>query len=320
MFPLQRLNPVHSLFLKVRAKNLIVIVGPTAVGKTALSVALATHLHGQIVSADSRQMYREMVIGTAKPSPIEQGGIPHHFIDSHSIHQPLDAAGFGAVAREVLATLFQQHNTVIVCGGSGLYLQALLEGFDDMPPVPPDVREAIVAGYHQQGLSWLQEQVQQLDPAHFEKMDQQNPQRLMRALELLRVAGQPLDRLRKGRVSLLPYHIIRLGLEVPRPELYARINARVDEMIARGLWAEAESLFVYRNQIPLQTVGYQEIFDAIQGIYDQGAAIDLIKRNTRKYAKRQLTWFKRDETIRWFHPDNRATIFRWIDSQLRQND
>jgi len=142
----------------------------------------------------------------------------------------------------------------------------------------------------------------------------------MRAIELLRVAGQPLDRLRKGRVSLLPYHIIRLGLEVPRPELYARINARVDEMIARGLWAEAESLFGYRNQIPLQTVGYQEIFDAMQGIYDQEAAIDLIKRNTRKYAKRQLPWFKRDETIRWFHPDNRATIFRWIDSQLRQND
>lgn len=299
------------------AKNLIVIIGPTAVGKTALAVALARHYATEIVSGDSRQVYRELVVGTAKPSDAERAAVVHHLVDSHSIHDALDAARYGATARDLLATLFQQHDTVIVCGGSGLYVQALLEGFDEMPPVPASVRKSIVTGYAQLGLPWLQREVRTLDPVFFDKTDQRNPHRLMRALELLRVAGLPIDQLRTKKISSLPYHVIKIGLELPRQELYERINRRVDEMMSRGLWQEAETLFPFRNLPPLQTVGYQEIFDALAGEMDRQAAVERIKRNTRRYAKRQLTWFKRDAAVHWFHPGKQGEIFRWMQSQLR---
>jgi tRNA dimethylallyltransferase len=305
--------------LKVPAKNLIVIAGPTAVGKTALAVAVAQHLKTEIVSVDSRQVYREMSIGTAKPTPAEQGGIVHHFIDSHSIHTPLDAATFGIEARALLANLFERFGAVVVCGGSGLYLQALLTGFDALPPVPVAVRAGIVAQYQEKGLGWLQEQVRELDAAFFSEVDSQNPQRLMRALELLQVSGEPMALLRKGHQQPLPYHILSIGLELPRPELYARINARVLAMMERGLWQEAEQLFPFREATPLQTVGYQEIFSALEKNTTRAEAVELIQRNTRRYAKRQLTWFKRDSAMRWFNPHDQAAIFDWLPAQLRQN-
>ncbi len=298
-------------------KNLIVIVGPTAVGKTALAVALAQWLQTEIVSADSRQVYREMAIGTAKPSLAEQGGIKHHFIDSHSIHEPLDAATFGTQARQMLESCFARLDSVIICGGSGLYLQALLQGFDALPEVPVAIRESITTKYQQSGLSWLQKEVQQLDPAFFGSVDQQNPQRLMRALELLQVSGQPLAQLRKGDKQLLPYRQISIGLDLPRPELYQRINQRAVEMMERGLWQEAESLLPFGDATPLQTVGYQEIFDVLTQGGDRAGALELIQTNTRRYAKRQLTWFKRDATTRWFSPHDRTAIFEWVQSQLR---
>ncbi len=299
-------------------KNLIVIVGPTAVGKTALAVAMAKMLKTEILSADSRQVYREMTIGTAKPSTVEQDGVVHHFIDSHSIHQPLDAATFGESARACLKKLFQDHESVIVCGGSGLYVQALLQGFDEMPHVPPALRQSIVENYHTHGLTWLQQQVQQHDPVFFQQVDRQNPQRLMRALELLQVTRQPLDQLRKGDTVALPYEQIKIGLELPRPVLYGRINQRVETMLEQGLWREAETVYAFRDKTPLQTVGYQEIFTAMDGAIDGHTAVELIKRNTRRYAKRQLTWFKRDAAIRWFDAHDHNTILSWVSSQLHQ--
>lgn len=299
------------------AKNLIVIVGPTAVGKTALAVALAGQLKTEVISADSRQVYREMTIGTAKPSATEQAGVKHHFVDSHSIHTPLDAATFGESARACLAQLFAHHNSVIVSGGSGLYVHALLEGFDDMPAVPPSIRQNILHNYQTHGLSWLQQQVQERDAVFFARVDQQNPRRLMRALELLMVTQQPLAQLRRGNTSPVPYRLIKIGLELPRAALYERINQRVDLMLAQGLWAEAATLHSLRGLAPLQTVGYQEIFDAMDGALDRGQTVELIKRNTRRYAKRQLTWFKRDAAIQWFDGRNYDSIFDWVSAQLR---
>ncbi|MFN8312359.1 MAG: tRNA (adenosine(37)-N6)-dimethylallyltransferase MiaA [Cyclobacteriaceae bacterium] len=288
----------------MKASCLVVVTGPTAVGKTVASIKLAQHLKTEIISADSRQVFREMRIGTARPTDAELALVPHHLIAHHAITDPYDAARFAEEAEAVLNTLFTTHAYAVLCGGSGLYVKALLEGFDDLPPVPPSVREEIKAAYEAKGLMWLQDAVAEGDPDYYEQVDRNNPQRLMRALEVLRGTGKPFSSFRKQSRKELPYRVVKIGLTLEREELYQRIDRRMDKMIADGLWEEAKQLYPHRSINALQTVGYQEVFDCLDGKYDKDEAIRKMKQNSRNYAKRQLTWFRRDAEITWFHPED----------------
>lgn len=283
---------------------LVVVVGPTAVGKTVASIKLAQHFNTEIVSADSRQVFREMRIGTARPSAEELSAVKHHLIAHHAITDPYDAARFAEEAEAVLHNLFSSHDFAVICGGSGLYIRALLEGFDELPEVPAIIRESIKASYVQEGLDWLQREVSAADPVYFQEVDRQNPQRLMRALEVIRATGQPFSSFRKNSKKQLAYHVVKIGLDRDRDELYQRIDQRMDTMIGEGLWEEATALYPHRHINALQTVGYQEVFECIDGQCDRDEAIRRMKQNSRHYAKRQLTWFRRDPEVHWFHPDD----------------
>lgn len=298
----------------MHAKKLIVIAGPTAVGKTEVALRLAEHYRTEIISADSRQIYKELEIGTAKPSTEELARVPHHFINSHSIVQSYDAGAYGRDALTRIHVLFKKYDKLILCGGSGLYIKAVLEGFDDMPDIPPGLREQINAEYKSKGLAWLQQEVKQIDPQYFEWVDINNPHRLIRAMELFRASGQRTSQLRVKEKRIHDFDIIKIGLELDREELYHRINTRMDAMIEKGLFEEARQFFPQRNLNALQTVGYREILDYLEGEYDKEEAIRLLKRNTRRYAKRQLTWFKRDPEFHWFRPDQPLQIKDYIDS------
>lgn len=306
--------PIFATLMK--DKTLIVVTGPTAVGKTGVAVRLAQELGTEIVSADSRQIFRELEIGTAKPSAAEMAIVPHHFIGTHSIEEEYSA---GMYAREVLPIIhqiLQRKRSVILCGGSGLYIKAVCEGFDDMPVVPPGTREKIMAEYHEKGINWLQRQLEVIDPDYFAQVDRSNPHRLIRALELNIASGKTLAALRKAGKADHPFDIIKIGLELDRDELFGRIDQRMDQMIANGLFEEAERFYPLKHLQALQTVGYQEIFDFLDGKYDREEAIRLLKRNSRRYAKRQMTWFRKDKQITWFHPDELKSIIRFVHEQL----
>lgn len=296
-------------------KKLIVIVGPTAVGKTALSIEVAKEFQTEIISADSRQIYRELTIGTAKPTEAELKEVPHYFINSHSISEDYDAARFGDEALVKIYSLFEDHDHVVVCGGSGLYIKALLEGFDDIPEVSDAVRDQLIEEFETKGLLWLQNKMRELDPEHFKTIDQKNPMRLMRALEVKIATGKSIASFQKKAVKTLPFRVVKIGLELERARLYERIETRMDEMITHGLFEEAQELYPFKEKNALQTVGYQEIFAFMDGQYDRPEAIRLLKRNSRRYAKRQLTWFKRDEAIKWFNPLNLQPILAYIKSR-----
>ncbi|MDH4089022.1 MAG: tRNA (adenosine(37)-N6)-dimethylallyltransferase MiaA [Cyclobacteriaceae bacterium] len=285
-------------------KKLIVIVGPTAVGKTAVAIDVAKHFKTEIISADSRQLFRELSIGTAKPTPAELATVPHHFINTHSIHETYDAAKFGKDALGLIQELFERHDHLVLCGGSGLYVKAVCEGFDDIPPIPGEIRDTLEKEYAANGIGALQARLKRLDPDHFEKIDQQNTHRLIRALEVILGTGKPITSFQKRNKLQHAFSIVKVGLELSREELYRRIDARMDCMIAEGLFMEAEELYAFRDHNALQTVGYQEIFDFMNGSYDQAEAIRLLKRNSRRYAKRQMTWFKHDAEIVWMNPAN----------------
>ena len=293
-------------------KRLIVIVGPTAVGKTDIAIQLADYLHTEIVSADSRQIFKELNIGTAKPSSDELTKVPHYFIGNRSIHEEYDAGQYGRDALELIHQLFQKHNQVILCGGSGLYVKAVCEGFDDLPEVPEGIRAKIVDGYEQFGLEWLQKQLKEKDPDFFLVVDQKNPHRLIRALELIETTQQPIGTLRKQKKLQHDFEILKIGLELNREQLYHRIDTRMDQMIEAGLFEEANSFYPLKELNALQTVGYREIFDYLDGLYDKEEAVRLLKRNTRRYAKRQLTWFKKDDEVQWFHPSDFGKIKSYI--------
>ncbi len=286
------------------SKTLLVIVGPTAVGKTDLAIRMAEYYHTEIISADSRQIYRELEIGTAKPTHEELAKVKHYFINTMSIVDEYDAGTYARESRIVIDRLFETHSKVVMCGGSGLYIKAVLEGFDNLPDVPSGIRQEIISEYEEKGLTWLQEEVAARDPDYFEVVDRQNPQRLMRALEIVRSTGNTFSGYRKKEKIDLPFKVIKIGLELEREELYRRIDMRMDKMIGNGLFEEAEKFFILRQHNALQTVGYQETFGFFEVLYDREEAIRLMKRNSRRYAKRQLTWFKRDAEIRWFDPDN----------------
>ena len=289
-------------------RKLIVVAGPTAVGKTRVAIALAQHLGTHVVSADARQFFREMVIGTAKPSADELQAVPHHFIDSHSITQSYDAAAYGDEALARIQGLFLTHSHVVLCGGSGLYIKAVLEGFDDIPEVDPGIRQGLQAEFEGGGLEVLQNRMRQLDPGYFQRIDTRNPQRLMRALEVVIGTGQSITSFQQRNRRTHEFDIVKIGLELPRAELYERIDRRMDVMIEEGLFEEAATLYPFRQHNALQTVGYQEIFDFMEGKYDRAEAIRLLKQHSRQYAKRQLTWFKRDPDMIWLHPGNISDI------------
>lgn len=294
-------------------KTLVIVAGATAVGKTAVAISLARHFQTEIISADSRQLFRELTIGTAKPSPAEQALVPHHFVDSHSIAEKYDAAQFAIDAGKRIDSLFKTYDKVVMCGGSGLYIRAVTEGFDDIPQIPPEIRQELIQQYHHHGLNWLQQQMETNDPAHLATIDQMNPHRLIRALEVKIGTGKSIAYFQQKRRKVHPFNIIKIGLDLPREILYERINTRMDQMIAQGLFSEAEELYSYREHQALKTVGYQEIFDYIEGKYDYEEAVRLLKQNSRRYAKRQLTWFRRDPEMNWFHPGQLQEMIAFIE-------
>jgi len=294
----------------------VILAGPTAVGKTSLSIQLAKRFKTEIISADSRQFYKEMEIGTAKPTEKEMEGIPHHFINSHSIHDDYNVGQFEKDTLKLLDELFQKNDVVFVVGGSGLYVKALCEGIDEMPSIPVEIRQNLNTEFEQNGIEYLQKQVMESDPEYFEIVDQQNPQRLIRALELYRATGKNMSYYRAQEKQIeRPFNIIKIGLECPREELYDRINLRMDQMIAEGLFDEAEKLYLFKDLNALQTVGYSEIFGFLDGEYDREEAVRILKRNSRRYAKRQMTWFKRDSEFVWFSAENKDEVIDYLESR-----
>ncbi|MDX1943238.1 MAG: tRNA (adenosine(37)-N6)-dimethylallyltransferase MiaA, partial [Saprospiraceae bacterium] len=285
-----------------KQKHLIVIGGPTASGKTAFAVEVAKHFNSEILSCDSRQFFREMNIGTAKPRIEERQGIPHHFIDSHSIFDTYNVGDFEKDALALLENIYQKHDIIVAVGGSGLYIKALCEGLDQFPDVPENIRQEVRQLYAGQGLQGLQDAIQKADPDYFEIVDQQNPHRLIRALEVCIASGQPFSAFRKAQSTPRNFIPIYIQLDLPREALYERINQRVDDMMEKGLLNEVKSLYPYRNLTTLQTVGYQELFDYLDGKISLEEAVEKIKQNSRNYAKRQLTWWRRDGFWQIFHP------------------
>jgi tRNA dimethylallyltransferase len=285
-------------------KNLIVIAGPTASGKTAAAIRLAQHYKTDILSADSRQFYREMAIGTAKPSWHELAAAKHYFIDSASVTEPFSVGDFEKQGLALLDELFKTHDQVILVGGSGLYIKALCEGFDEIPHADPEVRQQLNDEFAKNGILPLQEELKLADPTYYDQADINNPQRIIRALEVYRQTGVPFSSYRKASVNIRPFNILKIALDLPREVLYNRINQRVDIMVKEGLVDEAKSLIPHRQVNALNTVGYSELFDYFDGKTDLAKAIDLIKQNTRRFAKRQLTWFRKDKQIHWLAPED----------------
>lgn len=288
------------------SKTLIAIVGPTASGKTALAIELAKRFKTEIISADSRQFYREMAIGTAKPTPDELHQAKHHFVNSHSVTDYFSVGEFERQGLELLNRLFKTHDHVIIVGGSGLYIKAICEGFDELPPSSPGTRQKLNAAFEEKGITYLQKLLKQVDPNYYNEVDLNNPHRLIRALEVFESTGMPFSSFRKSQPELRPFNCIKIGIDLPREALYDRINQRVDNMVNEGLIDEVRSLIPYRELNPLNTVGYSELFDYFDGKTYLETAIALIKQNTRRFAKRQMTWFRKDKTIHWFAPETTA--------------
>lgn len=280
-------------------KKLIVIEGPTGVGKTSYAIDMAKGLQSEIISADSRQFYKELNIGVARPSPEELAAVPHHFIANLSIHEYYSVSKYEQNVLSILDTLFKVHNEVVLVGGSGLYVDALCSGIDDLPDPEEDVREQLKETYHAQGIEALRKQLRLLDPLYYEQVDLANPKRLLRALEVCISTGKPYSSLRTRTTKSRSFQIERLAVNRPREELYMRINQRADIMLQDGLLAEVESLLPYKELNALNTVGYKELFPYFEGRISLAQAIDDIKTHSRRYAKRQLTWLKRNPNIQW---------------------
>jgi tRNA dimethylallyltransferase len=278
-------------------------VGPTAVGKTAAAIRLAQSMQTKIISADSRQCYRELNIGVAKPSSEELSAVKHYFIDSHSIREEINAAIFEQLALKWAEQIISESGTAVLVGGTGLYVKAFTDGLDDIPPPDESIRAHIQQHYETQGITWLQEEIKKYDPDFYGKGEILNPQRLLRALEVRLTTGQSILSFRTRVPRTRPFNIQKIGLELPKEDLHHRIHQRVDQMMGAGLLDEVKSLLPYRSHNALQTVGYRELFDYLDGKCSLEAAITNIKTNTRQYAKRQLTWFRRDRSTQWMSPD-----------------
>lgn len=282
--------------------TIVIICGPTAVGKTAFAIQLAKALQTEIISADSRQCYKELNIGVAKPSDKELEEVPHWFVNSHSIHAEVNAGFFEQYALDAAAQIFRNHRIAVMVGGTGLYIKAFCEGMDDVAAVDPAIRQQVKADYEEKGLEFLQKQLAEKDPDFWNMAEQQNPQRLMRALEVFLSTGKSVLTFRTGIKKGRAFNIIKIGFELPRTLLNEQINCRVDKMMEEGLLAEAIRVYNYKFLNALQTVGYRELFDFIENKYSLTKAVEKIKINTRQYAKRQMTWFKKDNMIKWYNP------------------
>ena len=297
-------------------KTLIVIVGPTGSGKTDLSIRVAEHYACPIISTDSRQFYRGIPIGTAQPEREQLERVEHHFIASHELTDDFNCGAYEVAALGRLEELFAANDYVVAVGGSGLYVKALTEGMDDLPEVEPALREELSQRLKDEGLEALAEQLRELDPAFYEVVDRKNPARVLRALEVCISTGKPYSSLRTGVKRQRPFNIVKIGVNMDRAVLYERIDRRVDIMVEEGLEQEARDVYHLRHLNSLQTVGYREMFDYFDGTVSREEAIDLIKRNSRRYAKRQLTWFGRDDEIKWFLPSETEKIVEYIDSKV----
>ena len=296
-------------------KRLLVVVGPTGSGKTDLSIRLALHYGAPILSTDSRQVYRGMSIGTAQPSADQLQTVEHHFIASHDLTDNLNCGEYEVQALARLEELFADQDWVVAVGGSGLYVRALCEGMDDLPQADEPLRRELERRLAEEGLGALAEELRELDPEYCRTADLNNPARVMRALEVCLQTHMPYSRQRTGERRPRPFEIVKIGIDLPRDVLYDRINRRVDRMLADGLEAEARALYPYRELNALKTVGYREFFDYFDGRIGYDEAVELIKRNSRRYAKRQLTWFRRESEIRWFAPDDDAAIIAYVGSK-----
>jgi len=297
-------------------KTVILITGPTASGKTAVAIELARYFQTEIISADSRQCFREMAIGVARPSAAELNAVPHHFIASHSIHEEVTAATFETYALAKTNELFREKDLVVVVGGTGLYIRAFCEGMDLIPDIDPAIRQKVIKAYEEKGINWLQSALKEKDPAFYTTGEIQNPQRSMRALEVVLSTGKSILEFRTGKKAVRDFKIIKLGLDLPKETLHQQIHQRVDMMINAGLEQEVRALLPYRQLNALQTVGYSEMFEYLDGKISLQQAIDAIKTHTRQYAKRQLTWFRRDQEIHWFSPHDTGAIKTFLKSSL----
>jgi tRNA dimethylallyltransferase len=284
------------------------LLGPTGVGKTEISLQLASAFACPIVSSDSRQFYRELKIGTAAPTPSELARATHYFIGSHSIFDTYNAGEYETDVMLLLEKLFQENDVVMLVGGSMMYIDAVCDGIDDIPTVDEETRNYWKNIYAEKGLDYIQNELKRLDPVHFEEVDFMNPKRILHALEICSITGKPYSDFRTGTKKERPFNILKIGLNRPRPELYERINARVIKMLEDGLIEEAKLFYEHRHLNTLNTVGYKELFEYFAGNWTLDFAVNMIQQNSRRYAKRQMTWFNRDKEINWFHPEEEEQI------------
>lgn len=296
--------------------SLVILLGPTGVGKTELSLRIAEHFGSPIISSDSRQLYKDLPIGTAAPTPEQMARVKHYMVGTLSLTDYYSASNFEEDVISLLQTLHQTIPTVVMTGGSMMYIDAVSKGIDDIPTVTPEIREAIYAQFEREGLDNILQELKASDPVHYEEVDRMNYKRVIHAVEICRMTGKPYSSFRTNSKKERPFKIIKIGLTRDREELYNRINLRVDQMMSDGMLEEARKVYPYRHLNSLNTVGYKELFKYFDGEWPLDLAIEKIKRNSRVYARKQMTWFKRDEDIKWFNPDEEMYIVNFIEKQL----
>lgn len=296
--------------------SLVVILGPTGVGKTELSLQIAELLGSPIISSDSRQLYKDLPIGTAAPTAEQLARVKHYMVGTLSLSDYYSASQFEEEVLSLLNTLYQTLPAVVMSGGSMMYIDAVCQGIDDIPPVNPEIRHAIYKQFEEEGLDSLLAELKEKDPIHYEEVDRKNHKRVIHALEICRTTGRPYSSFRTHTPKERPFRIIKIGLNRQREELYDRINQRVDQMMSEGLLEEARRVYPFRQLNSLNTVGYKELFNFLDGVWPLDLAIEKIKRNTRIYAKKQMTWFKRDPEITWFHPNDKEQILKFLQDRL----
>lgn len=297
-------------------KSLIVIVGPTGIGKTDLSIEIAQEFNTEIISSDSRQIYKELKIGTAVPSDEQLAQVKHHFIGNKSIYDYYNASMFEFEVIDTLNELYKKYDQVVMTGGSGMYINAVCDGIDDLPTIDQELRKDLIKKFEEEGIESLRIQLKMIDPESYHKIDLKNPKRILKVLEVSIQTGKPYSSFLSTSKKKRDFNIVKVGLERDRENLYERINLRVDQMVEEGLVDEAKQFFKDRKLNSLNTVGYKELFDHFEGNISLKKAIELIKRNSRHYAKRQISWFSRDKEIVWFHPDNKKEIIEFIKSKI----